>query len=303
MAGSADAILQQIRETQRAMVQELQESIKKPTYGITNPSLVMFGREGSKEGYWRFLTDCNWDLEEAIKLMKSAHDWHTKLGPKVEEIKALAYKSKPGLFSFRQVGFDMEGHPVLYGCFAQNSAAPADWTVDACIAHFAHIAENAGRTCKQRDEEGGFVNEIILDCTGFSAAPFQKAEFLIKLHQTMTLLYPEVVKGVLVINYSQEVRNVWSGIKEHFDDTLQGKVKFVPPSSIADTFHGMFGTELYDWLMVEIKANKVHPLPKEQQEFYKCHKGHDPRGSPIYVSTFLLPTHPDGHIPHPGITL
>lgn len=303
MAASTDAILEQIRATQRAMVAELREAAKKPTYGITNPSVLMFGKENMIEGYWRYLSDCNWDLEEALRLMKSAHDWQTKMAAKVREAKAAAYRANPGLFSLRQVGFDKEGRPVLYGCFAQNSAAAADWTIDSVIAHLVHICENAGRTCKQRSEEGGYQMQVVIDCTGFTAQPFQKADVIIKIHQTLTLLYPEVVQGVFVVSYTQEVRNVWSGIKEHFDDSLQAKVKFVHPSSISETFRGLFGLDLLEWLMEEIRANKTTPMPKHQKEYYLPHAGHDPRGSAIYVSSYLKPGQPDGHKPHPGIRL
>ncbi|XP_065176149.1 uncharacterized protein LOC135805950 [Sycon ciliatum] len=302
MAESEEAIREQIKSTQRAMVQELVEAAKKPSFNVPKPSLLMFGRE-STEGYWRYMDHVGWDLEAALRLLQSAYDWQSKMGPAVQGILKNLFAKNPGYLSLRQVGFDRIGKPVLYCCFAQNQAKPADLGVDSIIALFAHVAEHAGKSSLQKDvEEDGRKCVVVLDCTGFDARLFSKPELTLKVYQTLCLIYPGVIDSVMVLNYTQEIRNTWSTLKTSFSEELNAKVKFVPTTGINATLNEQFGLELSQWLQAELKLNKDEPLTASQIAFYKKNASHDPRGSPVYVDNYLdKDGFVDGHQPHPGV--
>lgn len=298
------AIREQIKATQRDMVSTLVEAIKKPSFNITDPSVVMYGKKGTEEGFWRFLEQGAWDLENAVKLIQSAFEWHAKVGPAVKSILEEVYTKQPGYLSLRQVGFDKVGRPVLYGCFAQNAVRAADLSVDGVIAHLVHLTENAGKTNVEKDStsETGCTNIIILDCSGFEPRFFLKPDMLLKVNQTLCLLYPNVIHSVLVVNYSQDVRNTWSTIKGTFDGGLVAKVKFVPPTAISQTLDDMFGLSLIQWLQAELRLNKETPLSPSQASFYLKNAAHDPRGCDVYVDAYLdKDGYPNGHQPHAGI--
>ena len=303
MAHSEAAILEQIKSTQRDMVAELAAAVKKPSFNVANPSLLMFGREDKVEGYWRFLQQTEWDLEDSLKLIQSAYEWHVRSGDVVRGILKDLYTRSPGFLSLRQIGFDKTGRPALYGCFAQNGSKPAEITVDSAIAHFVHLAEMAGRTNVQRDsEDGGSSNVIIIDCSGFDFRYFQKADTILKVYQTLCLLYPNVIHSISVVNYTQEVRNTWSTLKSSLGESLASKVKFLPPTTTAKALSENFGLEAVQWLQAEMRLNKETPLPPSQVTFYEACADHDPRGTALYVSTYLNKDgFPDGHRPHGGI--
>ena len=299
-----EAILAQIRETERSMVRELVSQAKNPAFGVKEPSIIMYGRTDITEGYWRLLSDCQYDIEEGVRLLKAAYDWHVAIRPRMRVLIPKVYSERPGMFSLRQIGFDSDGRSILYHCFAQDHAAKSDWTLDAMLTHAVHIVDNAGRCSQHRGgEERGMTVKLIIDCSGFSIVPFKSHDTMSKLHQTLMLLYPNVLDSVTIINSSPEVRIIWSAISDLLDDSLQGKVKFTSMKELNEQI-GPVSTEVLVWLQTEVRDNGLTPMSAMQRKFWCAPtKGtHDPRGTNSFVSEYITKGNsPHGFENHPGI--
>ncbi|XP_065179950.1 uncharacterized protein LOC135810385 [Sycon ciliatum] len=287
------------------MVRELMKQVDIKSNGIRDASVAMYGRTDIMEGYWRLLSDCQYDIEEGLRLLKAACDWHDAVRPKMKALIPKVYRDQPGLFSLRQIGFDGDGKPILYHCFAQDHASPGDWTVDGILTHVVHIVENAGRSSRDKGgEERGMTMKLVIDCSGFVAAPFKSYENLTKLHQTLMLLYPNVIDTIAVVNYGREARIVWSGICDILDDSLQQKVKFCPEKELDENL-GPLSYDVLNWLQMEIHANSKATLGPVQRNFWLPTKGssdHDPRGSKTFVTELIdRKSDSDGFENHPGI--
>lgn len=300
----ADAILARIRETERCMVQELVSQVQKPSAGVPEPGIVMYGRTDITEGYWRLLSDCQYDLEEGLSLLQEAYKWQLKVRPKMKALIPKVYSQKPGLFSLRQIGFDSDGRPILYHCFAQDQAMDSDWTVDGMLTHAVHIVDNAGRSSQHKaGEERGMTVKLIIDCSGFTAVPFKSYENITKLHRTLMLLYPNVIENVTIVNFTPEVRIIWSSIADLLDDSLSSKVKFILMKDLNERIEPV-PSEVLVWLQHEIRDNGLPSLSAVQKNFWRApSKGpHDPRGTGKFVADFISGKQaPHGYENHPGI--
>ncbi|XP_065199381.1 uncharacterized protein LOC135831057 [Sycon ciliatum] len=291
-------IQEQIKGTQRAMVEGLVEEAKK--LGL-NSSLIQCGGTETNEAFWRYLRQTDWNLENSLELIKAACEWHERNGSQLASLLQETFSKQPGLFSLRQIGHDKQGRPVLFVCFAQSSATVAEHTVDSVISFAQSVVENACRTNKQEASgEEGKSCILIVDCSGLQPKAVLKPTMLVKTHQTLTMLYPNTIESILLFNYNQETRNTWKELKGYIDEGLASKVKFVAMQNVSPTLITKFPADVGQWLREEIAANKSKPVPEEQVHFWQTHSPHDPRAAPSYIADYIDMKNAD-HKPHPGI--
>ncbi|CAH8819318.1 unnamed protein product [Schistosoma curassoni] len=106
----------------------------------------------------RFLVARNYVVEDAFKQLKTAVEWRREYQPLTIQCKWC--HETPGFHSVRQVGFDREGRPLMYACFAQCQTLKNN--PDDVVCHMVYLIEHAKRSIQTS------VNTLvfIIDCTG-----------------------------------------------------------------------------------------------------------------------------------------
>lgn len=127
--------------------------------------------------------------------------------------------------------------------------------------------------------------------------------------QVMSNHYPERLGMVVCVNHNPVFQGIWKAMKVFIHPNTASKVRLVKSKSkVKQTFMELFPTELADWILEEMRLNKLRPMPKSQKEFWKkppTGVHHDPRGCPSYVEKYvdILSTQgfTNNHKPHPNV--
>ncbi|CAH8615138.1 unnamed protein product [Schistosoma rodhaini] len=187
----------------------------------------------------------------------------------------------------RQVGFDREGRPLMYACFAQCQTLKNN--PDDVVCHMVYLIEHARRSIQTS------VNTLvfIIDCTGLTVAccnPKIGKKFV----QTFADCYPETLYKFILINHSTFFHGIWKAIKVFIDPNTVKKVKLLRKEKIIKIFNEMFTIDTVDWLLNEIKLNKNN-ITENQLKFWEPPKLnnknqlHDPRGTNEYINNYIKP--------------
>ncbi|XP_046381912.1 SEC14-like protein 1 [Haliotis rufescens] len=251
----------------------------------------------------RYLKSRDWNLEEAERLLKETVDYRRQNRPL--HLDCRWCHDRPGFHSMRQIGHDEMGRPVIYSNFSQ--ATTHRNSVEDSISHVTYLIENAKLTM----QPGISTWVFIIDCTGMTLQSCNP-KLGYGVTQIMANHYPERLGLVMCLNHSPVFHGVWKAIKIFLHDNTVSKMKLVRSKrKILQTFQKYFSDEMTAWLLDEIRLNKVKPLPEGQMQFWcpPAEKGgHDPRGSPSYVSKFIDPytsntrdTARRIHKPHPNV--
>lgn len=263
----------------------------------------------------RFLIARNYVLNDAYKQLAAAVEWRRYYKPVTATCSWCS--ETPGFHSIRQIGFDRDGHPILYASFVQCQTTKN--TAEDIIAHMVYLLEN-GEKCTNYTRVS-FV--IIIDCTGFtlsSCNPKIGKKFI----QTFSDYYPERLYRFILLHHNSFFHGIWKAIKVFIDPITVKKVKLLKTNKIQQAFEEYFDRETSNWLLQEIVLNKNN-ISEIQLKFWEDPNEqssssihHDPRGTNTYIKHFIEPLsefvkkHPqislttkslgiNTHLPHPSI--
>ncbi|CAH8581159.1 unnamed protein product [Schistosoma intercalatum] len=230
----------------------------------------------------RFLVARNYVVEDAFKQLKTAVEWRREYQPLTIQCKWC--HETPGFHSVRQVGFDREGRPLMYACFAQCQTLKNN--PDDVVCHMVYLIEHAKRSIQTS------VNTLvfIIDCTGLTVAccnPKIGKKFV----QTFADCYPETLYKFILINHGTFFHGIWKAIKVFIDPNTVKKVKLIRKEKIQRTFNEMFTPDTITWLLDEIKLNKIN-IAENQLRFCESthsYELHDPRGTHEYIQRCIEP--------------
>ncbi|KAK4468187.1 hypothetical protein MN116_008347 [Schistosoma mekongi] len=232
----------------------------------------------------RFLVARNYVVNDAFEQLKTAVEWRREFQPLTVQCKWC--HETPGFHSVRQVGFDREGRPLMYACFAQCQTLKN--SPDDVICHMVYLIEHAKRSIQTS------VNNMIfiIDCTGFSLSCCN-LKIGKKFIQTFANCYPEVLYQFILINHSRLFHSLWKTIKCFIDPNTVKKVKLIRKDKFNEFFTTMFTNETVQWLLDEITLNKQINLSDIQLQFWHTHSiqcnQHDPRGTQQYIKQCIEP--------------
>eukprot|EP00736_Rhodelphis_marinus_P005426 Rmarinus@m.5115 len=272
-----------IKEALSAMREELEHVVDDEGF-LTDQLICMFLRAR------------DWDVARASAMLRSTVEWRAERKP--AEIQCRWCIERPGYHTWRQVGFDRLGRPVVYSCFAQ--AATQSYTGEDSVTHLVYAIENAVKTMEPHVEAWVWV----LDFTGFGLRACNPA-LARAANDVLAKHYPERLGLFLALNPPWMFGKLWSAISVILDPYTAQKVRFVGSDKIDEAFEELFDNEMSLWLREEMEENLSLPHNTSQVEFWKpshAEAGHDPRGTQSYVAEYLdAHPHDTGHNPHPNI--
>lgn len=255
----------------------------------------------TEQTFRRYLQARDWNLDHAEKLLTSTVVWRKDTKP--QHVACTYCQARPGVHSMRHVGFDRFDRPVLYANFAQ--CVTQHHHAEDSLQHMIYLTENATRAMAPHVHQ--FV--WVLDFTGMKVSSCNP-HIAYTVEQVVSYHYPERLGACVCVNHGVMFQAFWQTIKH-----------FVPPATakkvhaerhhhkVEEVFTELFPDELRDWLLDEMRLNKLHPVPKEQKEFWKARdSGHDPRGCNSYVEKYIVNFPKDEYspkklmyLPHPNI--
>ncbi|XP_045193588.1 uncharacterized protein LOC123549513 [Mercenaria mercenaria] len=255
----------------------------------------------SQQTYRRYLEARDWNVEAAEKILKATIDWRRETKP--QHVVCTYCHAKPGYHAMRHVGFDRHDRPVLYSNFAQCHTQHN--VVEDAIQHMIYLTENATRAMPAHVYQ--FV--WVMDFTGMKVTSCNP-RLARAVEQITSNHYPERLGACVCVNHGPLFHAFWKAVKHFIPPTTVRKVHMERHhEKIEVLFSELFPDELKHWLYEEIRLNKLHPLPKQQKEFWTTtHTGHDTRGCKSYVEKYLNNLQLDEHkskcntyLPHPNI--
>lgn len=253
----------------------------------------------------RFLKARDWKINDAEKLLKATVEWRRINRPLHSH--CMGCMEQQGYHSMRQVGFDVQGRPVIYSSFTQCSARQN--RTEDIVHHVTYLMENATKTMKP----GVTQWVMVIDCTGLSIANCSP-KLGHGVGQVLADNYPERLGLVFCVNHNPVFQGVWNAIKIFLHPNTVSKVNLTrSKSKVKAQFAKFFSEELSTWLLDEMKLNKQKPLSRSQREFWSAPvlpDEHDPRGCRSYIKNYIE-TYPETirsssqpllvHRPHPNI--
>ncbi|XP_076109923.1 phosphatidylinositol transfer protein 3-like isoform X2 [Mytilus galloprovincialis] len=236
----------------------------------------------SEETLVRFLKSREWNINETEKMLKESIEYRRRIRPSHLDCKWC--HDRPGCHSMRQVGFDEAGRPVIYSNFAQANLRHN--TSEDTICHCTYLIENAKRTMPPGVSTWVFV----IDCTGMTIQACNP-KLGYGVTQVMANHYPERLGLVICVNHNPVFQGIWKAMKVFIHPNTSSKVKLVKSKSkVKQTFLEVFPSELTDWILEEMRQNKIKPLPSTQREFWNKPSDsgrHDPRGCSSYIEKYI----------------
>ncbi|XP_063439935.1 uncharacterized protein LOC134721112 isoform X2 [Mytilus trossulus] len=131
---------------------------------------------------------------------------------------------------------------------------------------------------------------FVIDCTGMTIQACNP-KLGYGVTQVMANHYPERLGLVICVNHNPVFQGIWKAMKVFIHPNTSSKVKLVKSKSkVKQTFLEVFPSELTDWILEEMRQNKIKPLPSTQREFWNkpADTGrHDPRGCLSYVEKYI----------------
>lgn len=210
-----------------------------------------------------------------------------------------------GHHTWRQVGYDRNGRPVVYSCLAQ--AATHRYTAACAVEHIVFAIEQAVRTMPAT--ESGWV--WVCDFSGFSirAVDLSMTAAVVRV---VAEHYPERLALFMCVNAPRVFVPVWRAMRAFTDPVTFRKADFVcGEATTRQALQELAETELAEWLLAELSLNLQRPLPPSQSKggFWRPPPegvAHDPRACPSFVAQHIAPAERGegwrlGHLPHPNI--
>ncbi|XP_070575173.1 phosphatidylinositol transfer protein 3-like [Ptychodera flava] len=261
----------------------------------------------------RYLVAKNWNLKDAEAMMKATILWRKEKKPWKQNCSECL--EQLGYHSWRQVGFDKLGRPVIYACFTQSPVRK--YTVEDSLNHIMYLMENALVTMAPNVYQWVWV----IDCTGMPTSAYTNPKAGYTAFQTLSNHYPERLGKMIIFNYDTIFEGIFKTLRFFLNSNTIDKVLLHRnPEKIDSLFREMFDEELVHWIHEESNLNKEEPLTDLQQCFWKMPNNpadHDPRGCRTYIHKYLDTYYKDAtaveslvltivpktrkHKPHPNI--
>ncbi|XP_006817412.1 phosphatidylinositol transfer protein 3-like [Saccoglossus kowalevskii] len=231
----------------------------------------------------RYLIARNWNIKDAESMLRATVDWRKENQPWRQE--CLQCYEQPGYHSWRQVGMDKRGRPVIYSCFSQSPVRT--YTVDDSLKHLMYLMENAQRTLPPTEYQWIWL----LDCTGMPTSAYTNPKVGYTAFQILSNHYPERLGMMIIFNYDTIFEGIFKTLRFFLHSNTVGKVHLHRNMNKIETlFRELFDDELVQWVNEEITLNKEVPLRDTQTNFWNMPSNpadHDPRGCLTYVNKYL----------------
>ncbi|XP_071784597.1 uncharacterized protein [Asterias amurensis] len=228
----------------------------------------------------RYLRGYDWDVNIAHQKLQATLQWRRKLRP--WETSCKYCDNKPGFHSWRQVGIDKQGRPVVYSSFVQ---ATGSFTAEDNVQHTLYLMENAKRC--MRPEEYTWV--WVLDCSGLTMAACNPM-LARAVNHVVAEHYPERMGLVIVVNHGIVFEGIWRGMRLFIHPRTASKLRLCRGDKVATTFQELFPADLCVWFLKELELNAQRMVSPAQLQFWRKPADsdvHDPRGCPSYVSQYI----------------
>ncbi|XP_022083934.1 random slug protein 5-like [Acanthaster planci] len=228
----------------------------------------------------RYLRGYDWDVDTAYHKLKATLEWRQEHRP--WEADCRYCEERPGFHSWRQVGIDKLGRPVVYSSFVQ---AAKHFTAEDNVQHTLFLMENA-KKC-MRPEEYRWV--WVLDCSGLTLAACNPI-LARAVNHVVAEHYPERMGLVIGVNHGIFFEGIWRGFKLFIHPRTASKLRLCRGQHVDETFRELFPDDLREWLHQEIELNSQRHVSQAQIQFWRKPEqdgAHDPRGCPSYVSQYI----------------
>lgn len=251
----------------------------------------------------RYLVAREWNLDKAEDQLVSTLEWRkTEDHPSNEFWQSPKALADPHSLNMRVVGYDREGRPIVYTCFAE---ARNRWDNEANINHLTLLMDACDGFIRQRRAKGfnrtasSRQTVYVVDFDGFGIRD-QDPRLSV---QTAKLLqyYPETMGLAVFIDAPTVFSALYRVVKPLLDARVKSKIVFVSKKEGEKTLTDCLGEEASYWIVQEMQDNKAkRPDAKNgnpKKYWIACEEGeHNPRGMTSYLeSEFYVKTPGDAH--------
>lgn len=233
-------------------------------------------------------------LEKSAEMLRKHLQWRQETKP--WQAHCPACDETPGYHALRQIGFDLQGRPIIYTCFVQC----ADGTgIRNGMEHLMYAIENAVVAMKEYDQRNQQIGDgkwvWMLDYAGFgyqnmSLSSSKDPLALLQQH------YPERLHKVIMLNAPWIFGGFLTMLKPFIDAKTFAKAAFVRGAR-EEVQKGLYALglgndakdDVVEWILNEMEQNRITPYPETQRQFWKLPASgeHDPRGSASFIKEYL----------------
>ncbi|PAA76282.1 hypothetical protein BOX15_Mlig003657g2, partial [Macrostomum lignano] len=285
---------------QALAAQQEQQKSKKQNGSELTESPVLHGMSQTESKIFlgddflsRLLARCNCDFVRASERLTVARTVHQKYTLDTS-VSCKVCTQRPGFHSFRQVGFDRCGKPVLYTCLNQDfETGTQPEQVRDYLLHMILIVKEAEKTIPE--SQHSLV--LVFDATGLGMNHVRTDT--VSQFGEILRYFPARMSYALVLNMSRVTRFLLKPIIHltgHQDDVV-----LLPSGNLEPQLSECFDAPLARWMTRESERNETARMPFWTAPEEASGAAHDPRGEPAYVNNFVKRRHPCGHRPHPSI--
>jgi hypothetical protein len=252
----------------------------------------------------RYLVAREWKIDKAEDQLVSTLEWRkTEDHPSLEFWQSAKALADPHSLNMRVCGFDKDGRPTVYTCFAE---ARDRWDNEANLNHLTLLMDACDGSIRKRRQRGfnksasSRQTVYVVDFDGFGIRD-QDPRLAV---QTTKLLqyYPETMGLAVFIDAPTVFYAIYRLVKPLLDAHVQSKIIFVNTKDCKETLEEHLGDEAADWIVSEMADNKYKRpgakkgKPKKYWISSPEEGQHNPRGMSSYLeSDFYVKTPGDAH--------
>jgi len=261
----------------------------------------------------RFLVGWSWDLNKAHETLKDTIKWREATKPDTTPCPDCT--KDPYSHCMRVVGFDTLKRPVIYVCYGQtrNRSNQENNVIHLCklledtIKLMKNIeeAEKEKNKEEKKDEEKKKPSDLVkggkwvwvIDFEDFGLSDCSPSGA--KLTSNLLTHYPERLGMLILVDPPFIFDAAWTAIKGLLPDETLAKIKMLSKPAHLKNHADLFGEELYNWLVAEVKENRESKIAKTKAYWeWRTKEGepkkHDPRGIASYVNSkyYVSPVDP-----------
>jgi hypothetical protein len=221
----------------------------------------------------RYLRARNWDLAKAESMIRETIKWRTSVRP--QDFSCEPCQENPYSHSMRQVGWDVNGHPVMYSVLAPKCVRNPEQNVH----HLTWMLERTVRNLPVGVSKWVWV--IDLHGFKFSDASPSQGKMSSKI---LSDHYPERLAKAFIVDGPAIFRGFWSICKTVLSKETVEKVDLFSFKKAEAKFAEWFDDEMMQWMLTEMRENR------EKKKFAdriwwgpNVDSDHDPRGIKAYV--------------------
>lgn len=244
----------------------------------------------------RYLRANEGNVQAAAAVLAATLHWRLKERPK--EVECPACRQDPHSHNMRVVGVDRFERPVIYTDFSQ---AIHRFHAEDAMQHLMRTLEDAcaiqasrlrrGLAQPQRDAEPE-ANVWIIDFHGYGLWKDSNPRMAVMAGRMLTH-YPERLGRCLLVDAPRFFAATWAAVSKVINATTAAKVAFArtDDGSLAEDLHAWAPGPLSDWLMSEVRENRLPQFQKGEKEYWRAVNAagsphaHDPRGLPEFVAS------------------